>query len=146
MIAHTKRTLDVHLANPKLTSLFDNSYVLNENPSDHFPTVSTYNIDKPIESHKKFNWQKYKNHIFYDSDDLDKNITNKIDLEKNIDKIIQQIQAAYKESIYVNKHIATNHHKSDKRKAKVRKKRKQTEKKRRKTQPNTKQYAKRSIY
>ena len=46
-------TLDVHLANSKLTSLFDNFYVFNESPSDHYPTVSTYNIDKPIESIKK---------------------------------------------------------------------------------------------
>ena len=43
-------------ANPKLTSLFDNFYVFNEIPSDHYPTISTYNIDKPIESHKKVNW------------------------------------------------------------------------------------------
>ena len=42
-------------------------------------------------------------------DDLDRNITNKIDLEKNIDKITQKTQSAYKESIYVNKHITTNH-------------------------------------
>ena len=34
-------TLKVHLANPKLTSLFDNFYVFNESPSDHYPTVST---------------------------------------------------------------------------------------------------------
>ena len=75
-------TLDVHLGSPKLTSLFDNFYVFNESLSDHYPTVSTYNIEKPIESHKKFNWQKYKNHILHNSDDLDRNITNKIDLEK----------------------------------------------------------------
>ena len=42
------------------------------------------------------------------SEGLDRNITNKIDLEKNIDKITQKIQSAYKESIHVNKHIATN--------------------------------------
>ena len=84
-------TLDVHLANPKLTSLFDNFYVLNESPSNHYPTVSNYNIDKPIESYKKINWQRYKNHILHTSEDLDRNITNKIDLEKNIDKITQKI-------------------------------------------------------
>ena len=89
-------TLDVHLANPKLTSLFDNFYVFNESPSDHYPNVSTYNIDKPIESHKKVNWQKYKNHILHNSDDLDRNITNKMNLEEIIDKITQKIQAAYK--------------------------------------------------
>ena len=56
------------------------------------------------------NWEKYKYHILQNSDDLDMNITNKIDLEKKIDKITQKkFQAAYKESIYVNKHIATNH-------------------------------------
>ena len=102
-------TLDVHLANPKLTTLFNNFYVFNESPSDHYPTVSTYNIDKPIESQKKVNLQKYKNHILHNSDDLDRNITNNKDLEKNIEKFTQKIQAAYKESIYVNKHIATNH-------------------------------------
>ena len=84
-------TLDVHLANPKLTSLFDNFYVFNESPSDHYPTVSTYNIDKPIDSCKKVNWQKYKTHILHTSEDLDRNITNKVDLEKNIDKITQKI-------------------------------------------------------
>ena len=46
-------TLNVHLANTKLTSLFDIFYVFKESPSDHYPTVSAYNIDKPIESHKK---------------------------------------------------------------------------------------------
>ena len=101
--------LDVHLAKPKFTSLLDDFYVFNESPSDHYPTVSTYNIDKSIVSHKKVNWQKYKNHILHHSEDLDRNITNKIDLEKNIEKITQRIQSAYKESIYVNKHIATNH-------------------------------------
>ena len=45
----------------------------------------------------------------HNSDDLDRNITNQIDLERNIDKIAKKIQAEYKESIYVNKHIATNH-------------------------------------
>ena len=44
----------------------------------------------------------------HNSEDLDRNITNKMDLEKNIDKVTQKIQSAYKESIYVNKHIATN--------------------------------------
>ena len=56
-------TLDVHIADSKLTSLFDNFYIFNESPSDHYPTVSTYNIDKPIESQHKVNWEKYKNHI-----------------------------------------------------------------------------------
>ena len=102
-------TLDVHLANPKLTRLFDNFYVFKEISSDHYPTLSTYNIDKPLESHKKVNWQKNKIHILHNFDDLDRNITNKIDLEKTIDKITQKIQAAYKESIYINKHIARNH-------------------------------------
>ena len=112
-------TLDVHLANAKLTSLSDNFYVFNESPSDHYPTVSTYNIDKPIETHKKVNWQKYKIHILHNSEDLDRKITNKIDLEKNIGKITQKIKSAYKESIYVNKHIATSHQikKTDRRKA-----------------------------
>ena len=80
-------TLDVHLANAKHPSLFDNFYVFNESPSDQYPSLSTYNIDKPIETHKKINWQKYKNHILHNSEDLDRNITNIIDLEKNIDKI-----------------------------------------------------------
>ena len=75
-------TLDVHLANSKLTSLFDNFYVFSESPSDHYPSVSTYIIDKPIESHKNLHWQKYKNHILLSSDDLDRNITNKIELQK----------------------------------------------------------------
>ena len=53
-------TLDVHLANSELASLFDKFYVFNENPSDHYPTVSTYNIAKPIQSHNEANGDQYK--------------------------------------------------------------------------------------
>ena len=46
-------TLNVHLANSKLSSLFHKFYVFNEIQSAHYPTLSTYNLDKPIKSQKK---------------------------------------------------------------------------------------------
>ena len=52
--------LDVHLANSKLTSLFDIFYVFSKSPSDDYPTVSTYNIDKPIQTHKKLTGKNTK--------------------------------------------------------------------------------------
>ena len=48
----------MHLANSKQKRLFDKFYVFNESPTDHYPTVSTYNIEKPIQSHEKTNWEK----------------------------------------------------------------------------------------
>ena len=51
-------TIDVHLANSKLTSVFDNFYVFNENPIDNNPNVSSYNTDTPIQSHNKVKWEK----------------------------------------------------------------------------------------
>ena len=51
----------------------------------------------------------YKNHILHKSDDLYRNITNKIELDRSLDKITLNIQAAYKESINVKKHITINH-------------------------------------
>ena len=57
-------SIDVHLANSKPTSLFDNFFVFNESPSDHYPTVSAYNIEKSIESHRKVNWGKVQKSYF----------------------------------------------------------------------------------
>ena len=71
--------------------------------------MSSCNIDKPIQSHNKFNWEKYKKYILHNSDNVNGNTTNRIDLERNTDKITQKIQAEFKENIYVIKHIATNH-------------------------------------
>ena len=86
-------TLDVHIADTKLTSLFYKFCVFSETPSDHYPTVSNYYIDKPIQPHKKFNWEKYKNRILHISDN----------------KVTKNIPAAYKEDEYVNIHVNTNH-------------------------------------
>ena len=46
------------------TSLLVKFYDFNKSPSYHYPTVSTYNISKPIQSYKKIN----KNHILHNSD------------------------------------------------------------------------------
>ena len=102
-------TLDMHLANSKLTSVFDNLNFFTESPSDHYPTLSTYNIDKPIQSHWEKMNEKSTKHISHNLDYLDRNKTNKTDLERHIDKITQKSQSTHKEGIFLKKHIAKNH-------------------------------------
>ena len=89
----------VILTKSEVTSLFEEFAVFNERTNE-----SACNIDKLTKSHENANW-KNTNLISWKIQ-INRSIKN---VERNIDRITQNIQDEYKERTFKSKQIATSH-------------------------------------